>query len=108
MKRLRIVLRTAAVSWLLAVCACGGDLEEGSEQTESRAEALTMDLSPNAIDDQAKKKKKDPPSKPPPCACVCAGTTGSKWSCQPTACSSKDGTNCSAAFDEPVEPSGAF
>jgi hypothetical protein len=107
MKKVRIVLRTAALSWLLAVCACGGDLEEASESTESRAEALTLDPLADDLDEQAKKKKKDA-SKPPPCACICAGTTGSKWSCQPTACSSKDGTSCSAAFDEPVESSAGF
>jgi len=107
MKRVQIVLRTAAVSWLLALCACGEELEEASESTQSRVEALTLDPVPEDIDDQAKKKKKDTP-KPPPCACVCAGTTGSKWSCQPTACSSKDGTYCSAAFDAPVETIGTF
>jgi hypothetical protein len=107
MKRVPIVLRSAVVSWLLGVCACGEDLEAANESTDLRAEALTLE-SQDALDEQAKKKKKDPPSKPPPCACVCAGTTGSKWSCQPTACSPKDGTSCSAAFDEPLEPSGAL
>jgi hypothetical protein len=52
----------------------------------------------------AKVKKPKKPKKPkepkvpkkPPCACVCAGTTNSKWSCSPTGCSPKDGTPCSA------------
>lgn len=46
------------------------------------------------------KKPKDPKTpkgpKKPPCACVCAGTTNSKWSCSPTGCSTKDGTPCAA------------
>lgn len=40
------------------------------------------------------KKPKEP--KKPPCACACAGTTNSVWSCSPTGCSPKDGTPCSA------------
>lgn len=53
------------------------------------------DQSDPAVSSAKKKKPKKP--KPVPCACVCAGTLGgTKWSCSPTACSTKDGTYCSA------------
>jgi hypothetical protein len=47
---------------------------------------------------EVKKEKKPKEEKPTvPCACVCAGTLpGTKWSCSPTACSPRDGTNCAA------------
>lgn len=67
--------------------------------------ALTVEYkTEQAVAENAKAKKpkkpkppKGPKKKPVPCACVCAGTLGgTKWSCSPTGCSTKDGTPCSA------------